>query len=199
MKSPIDDNWYRSLFQHRAGKKFAGEVTPEYAIVGKQGYEHLRRLAPDVRLLFIMRNPVTQAWSQFLHHCRSNNINAASLSSADITALLQQPRFVEISDYETTLHNLASVFPQEQLLTLFYEEMHQDRVGALRLVCNFIGIGFDETWFPQLTKRYNISQSATMPEEVRAHLRQTFRPLAAAIKARTGQIPQNWQDEFVEV
>lgn len=196
MDDPIDDDWYRSLFRQRAGRTFAGEVTPEYAIIGKTGYQHLRRLAPDVRLLFIMRNPVAQAWSQLLHHCRSNGIDAAGLSTGEITTLLQQPRFAEISDYDTTLRNLGEVFTQEQLLTLFYEDMHEGRARALRRVCEFIGIGFDAAWFPEPEQRYNKSQSAAMPEPVRHYLRATHRPLAMAIEARLGTIPQSWRDEF---
>lgn len=196
MKPTVDDDWYKALFSHRGAKTFAGEVTPEYAILGVEGYEHIKRLAPHVRLLFIMRNPVTQAWSQLLHHCRSNGIDETKLAPEDFIDLLRQDRFTEISDYETTLANLVEVFPQDQILTLFYEEMHQDRAAALADVCKFIGIGFDATEYPELSRRYNKSQSAPMPDAVRTHLQQVHRPLAQAIERRLGHIPEKWRAEF---
>ena len=67
MRAALDDDWYVSLFADRGGKKVAGEVTPEYALIGISGLKHLKRLAPDARIIFIMRNPVTRAWSQLLH------------------------------------------------------------------------------------------------------------------------------------
>ena len=70
MSDPIDDDWYRALFADRRGRRFAGEATPEYAILGVEGFRHLRRLAPSARVIFIMRNPVRQSWSQLLHQCR---------------------------------------------------------------------------------------------------------------------------------
>lgn len=196
MKSPIDDAWYASLFRHRGTRRFAGEVTPEYAILGQEGLSHLKRLAPDARVLFIMRNPVTRAWSQALHQCRARGLDATRQSTEALLAMLAEPRFQALGDYMATLDDMAAVFRQDQTLALFYEDMHQDRLAALEQVCRFIGIGFDAQYFGELGRRFNRSQEAALPDAVRGRLRVLYAPVAEAVRQRIGRIPESWVREF---
>jgi hypothetical protein len=195
MASPIDDAWYRRLFQHRGRSTLAGEITPEYAIIGKEGLSHIRRLAPEARVVFIMRNPVDRMWSQVLHQCRARGLDANRQSIATIVAMLTEPRFGELGDYASTLDDMAAVFRPDQTLALYYEDMHEDRLAALRRVCLFIGAKFDPAYFPELERRYNRSQTVVLPDEIRAHLRDLCRPQADAVQARLGRVPATWTRE----
>lgn len=199
MADPVDDAWYARLFAHRGPKLFAGEVTPEYAVLGRAGLAHIKRLAPDARVLFIMRNPVTRAWSQVLHQCRSRNLDAGRLSTEAIAAMLAEPEFARFCDYATTIDDMAAVFRPDQQLCLFYEEMHTDRVAALQRVCRFIGIGFDASGFGGLDRRFNRSQEARLPDAVRAHMRDLYRVQAEAVRQRLGRIPAPWEKDWPAV
>lgn len=196
MSSPIDDAWYAGLFRARSGRRFAGEVTPEYAIIGVEGLQHIRRLAPDARVIYIMRNPVARAWSQVLHQCRVRGLDANKQSPASITSMVTEPRFAELCDYAATLDAMAAVFPPEQTLILFYEEMHSDRLAALEEVCRFIGAGFETSYFSELGRRFNRSQDAALPEAVRADLRARYKTQVDAVRHRIGRIPTAWEAEF---
>lgn len=196
MGSPIDDAWYARLFAHRGSARFAGEVTPEYAILGPKGLAHIRRLAPDARVLFIMRNPVERTWSQVLHQCRARGLDANRQSLEQIVAMLDEPRFKELGDYTATLDDMGAVFQRAQTLSLFYEDMHADRLAALSQVCRFIGISFDPSMFGELGRRFNRSQDAALPEPVRHHLRELYRDQAAGVRRRIGRIPAAWEREF---
>lgn len=196
MASPIDDDWYRSLFRHRGHATFAGEITPEYAILGTEGLGHIKRLAPEARVIFIMRNPVDRLWSQVLHQCRSRGLDANRQSTEAIAAMLAEPRFGELADYAQTLDDMANVFREDQTLVLFYEDMHADRLAALRQVCRFIGTSFDPSYFTELGRRFNRSQQAALPAPVRAHMRELCRDQADAVRQRVGRIPDAWEREF---
>lgn len=196
MRPTIDDAWYASLFAQRGGRRVAGEITPEYAIIGRSGFEHVKRLAPDVRVIFIMRNPVTRAWSQVLHQCRSRGIDAAALTTSAAVAMLAEPRFRELGDYVSTLDDMAAVFAPEQQLILYYEDIHADRLAALQVVTAFLGVDYDEAHFPALGERPNRSQEAALPGPVREHLHTLYRPLADEIARRIGRVPQSWAAEF---
>ena len=196
MASPIDDAWYHRLFRHRGPATFAGEITPEYAIVGAKGLAHLKRLAPSTRVMFIMRNPVERTWSQVLHQCRSRGLDAARQSLDDIIAMVAEPRFGELGDYARTLDDMAVAFAPGQTLVMFYEEMHADRLAALEEVCRFIGTDFDPGHFGELGRRFNRSQEATLPEPVRQELRDLHRRQVEAVRARVGRIPPAWEREF---
>ena len=196
MDARIDDDWYRSLFSHRGTATFAGEITPEYAILGSEGLSHIKRLAPDARVIFIMRNPVDRLWSQVLHQCRARGLDANRQSPEAIAAMLAEPRFAELADYAQTLDDMAAVFSDEQTLVLFYEDMHADRLAALSQVCRFIGARFDAGHFTELGRRFNRSQQAALPAAVREHLRNLCRSQALAVRERVGRIPAAWEKEF---
>lgn len=196
MDNPVDDGWYARLFAHRGSRTFAGEVTPEYAILGEKGLGHIKRLAPGARVLFIMRNPVARAWSQVLHQCRVRDLDVNKQTTEAIVAMLAEPRFAEFCDYTVTLDAVAKAFRSDQTLALFYEDMHADRLRALEQICRFIGIGYDPAYFPALGRRFNSSQDAALPDAVRAHMRNLYREQADGVRIRVGRIPESWAREF---
>lgn len=196
MREPIDDAWYASLFADRGGHAIAAEATPEYAIIGEAGFRHVARLAPGARLLYIMRNPVTRAWSQILHRCRSEGRDAARMETDALVAITREERFEALADYVRALDAMEAVFPEEQIWLEFYEDIHADRLAALERICGFIGVGFDRRRFRDLARHYNVSQSVAVPDAVRAALRERYRPLAGQIRDRLGRVPGCWIEEF---
>ena len=196
MRPELDDAWYASLFEERSGKKVAGEVTPEYALIGEAGFRHLASLASDARVIFIMRNPVTRAWSQLLHLCRVRKLNAGSLKIDEFVEMAGEERFEALADYVQVLDALDKVFPRERVLLEFYEDIHDDREIALARVCGFLGVDCHTGRFSGVEKRYNKSQAVQMPPELAKHMRGKYRDMVCQVEERVGRIPAAWQSEF---
>ena len=196
MHATLDDAWYASLFAQRGGKKIAGEATPEYALIGEAGLWHLKSLAPDARIIFIMRNPVTRAWSQLLHQCRVRKLDADTLSVSELLAIAEEERSEALADYIRVLDALDAVFEPEQVLLEFYEDIHADRAGAMKRICSFLDVGFDADHHGGLEKRYNPSQNALMPEDLRKSLSIKYRAMAREVEDRVGRVPATWRRDF---
>jgi len=196
MKDPIDDAWYQNLFRHRGEATFAGEATPEYALIGEAGFQHIKTLAPAARLLLIMRNPVAQCWSQVLHHARSNGTDVSNASDDEIFRLADTERFRALSDYLQVVDGLERVFVPEQVRFEFYEDIHKHHDAALDRLCAFIGLDPFTADFSDSATVINPSQSVPMPNTVRAHLQDKYRDMAAEIGARFGRLPDDWIQEF---
>ena len=196
MADPIDDAWYASLFAERGGRRFAGEATPEYAILDEAWLGHLKRLAPDARVLYVMRNPVDRTWSQVLHHCRATGRDAAALPGDEAAALIDSAPFEAHGDYGAVLDRLDAVFAKDQTLVLFYEEIHADRMAALQRICGFIGLDFDADAFAGLERRYNPSQEAALPDAVRRHVVAKYADMVGEIARRAGPLPEHWLQDF---
>lgn len=196
MKPALDDGWYQSLFAHRGAARMAGEATPEYAILGEKGFRHVARLAPDARVIYIMRNPVARGWSQVKHYGRRNKLDVAKLSTASLIEIIDSEPFETHGDYLAVLDNLDKVFAPEQVHIGFYETIHADRLLALEEICGFLGVGFKPDYFPHPSKSVNRSQSASMPDPVRDHLRAKYAGLVAELKSRMGAVPDDWSDDF---
>lgn len=189
---PLDDAWYASLFAERDGRTFAGEATPEYALIGEAGFRHLARLAPDARVLYILRDPADRTWSHVLHLCRARRLDAARLTPEALLAIAREPRVETLSDYASTLDALDGVFSPSQLLVLFYEGIHADRMAALARICRFIGAEYDPSWFAAPERKANRSQDAPAPAEVRSALRARHRATVDAVAERLA-VPTSWR------
>jgi len=196
MSNPIDDRWYASLFNQRRGCRFAGEATPEYALIGEEGFAHMKRLSPDMRVLYILRNPVERAWSQLLHLCRREGLRPDGLGSDELIARARAPVFAAHGDYTAVLDALDRVFRPEQVRVDFFERIHADRDGALERICGFIGLGYDSAWFGETGRRFNPSAPAPMPAEIREHFRNEYAGMVSGLETRLGSLPESWEMDF---
>ena len=68
--SDCTDKWYLSLFDDQEG--FTGEITPAYSILKKQEIERMHKILPDVRLVYMVRNPIDRAWSHYRYRFASD-------------------------------------------------------------------------------------------------------------------------------
>lgn len=196
MADPIDDAWYAGLFADRLGRRFAGEATPEYAIIGTEGLEHIKRLAPDARVIYIMRNPVRQAWSQLLHQCRVRKLDARRLDESRMREILAEERMRALGDYAATLADVGRVFARSQVLALVYEDIHADRLNAIAEVSAFLGVRFEPAWFKGLDERHNKSQDVALPASFRPYLRTWTQDVARATAQSLGRMPKAWAEEY---
>lgn len=196
MAPVLDDAWYASLFAERGGKVIAGELTPEYALIGRDGFRHMKRVAPDARIIYIMRNPVDRAWSQLLHQCRVRKLDARRMPAVDFLAIVAEDRFSAIADYSRVLTDIAGEFPKSNLLIEFYEDIHDDRAAAIGRVCDFLGVGPGANRLGGLERRFNISQSATMPDALRSALVEKYAGIVADVRRHVGRVPEQWEGDF---
>ena len=74
------DRWYLGLFEPKAGR-LSGDVSPEYAILGKSAVRKVAGLCPDARYLFVIRDPVDRFWSALNLNVRSGRESGEALES----------------------------------------------------------------------------------------------------------------------
>jgi hypothetical protein len=48
----------RACLIRATARLFAGEITPSYAVLNEEGFRRVRRINSDIKLVFIMRDPV---------------------------------------------------------------------------------------------------------------------------------------------
>lgn len=192
MQPRLDDAWYASLFADRGVKTVAGELTPEYALIGRKGLRHMKKLAPDAHIIYIMRDPVDRAWSQLLHQCRVRKLDADAMPVEDFLAITQEERFSALADYGRVLDDLDAEFPDEQVLLEFYEDIHADRAAAMQRVCGFLGVDSNGVQTAGLEKRFNTSQPATIPATLHDVLTEQYAEMVETVRLRLGRVPDAW-------
>ncbi len=123
-------------FLHARAGPVRGEATPDYAYVP----EALRRIAadlPDVRLVFLLRDPVARAHSHYLHNTARERETlsfeeaiAAEPERLARTTGTDRERFsyVDRGRYLHQLRTVVELFPREQVMIQLFEDL-RDRPG----------------------------------------------------------------------
>ena len=138
--SDYSDEWYKSIFNLYKGVK--GEITPSYSMLSKEDISRMYAMAPDAKLVFMLRNPIDRAWSHFRHiKKRIKGFSLESVEENEIIAFMQSEGQELRSDYIRTLENFTSVFPKEQLLIGFYDAIIDAPEQLLQEVIQFLTSG----------------------------------------------------------
>jgi Sulfotransferase domain len=145
----LDLNWYLEQFAPGAGR-VKGEASPSYAILPVERIRLIRGLMPDVKLLFLMRDPVSRAWSHARHtyRYREATFSAGAGPLEGITEGMWYDSFAHDwalagGDYLGHLRRWLSVFPREQVFIGFYESIAARPEWLLREVFAFLGVSAD--------------------------------------------------------
>jgi len=107
------------------------------------------RMAPDARLMVILRNPVDQIQSHYWHLRRQNFHQARPVHPAPglFEALDLYPALLlEPAMYGRHLERWLALFPAERLLAIDHADLSRDLQGTLARICDFVGVDrFDFT------------------------------------------------------
>ena len=195
-------DWYLGHFDAGGGKT-RGEASPSYAALPSGRIRLARALFPDLKLVFLLRDPVARAWSHARHTRRFGEaaFGGAPLDEApvDWQAAACHEWVTASGDYLGHLRRWLSAFPREQVLVRFHEEIADRPEALFRDVLAFLGVdpSLPLDGFP-LRERINASPALAVPEAVRAALHRLWhgrtRELAAFLRNEFGlATPPAWR------
>jgi hypothetical protein len=186
----LDLKWYLRHFRPGEGR-LKGEASPSYALLPSRRIGLVRALMPRVRLLFLMRDPVSRAWSHARHNYRYREANfrgyAGELDAvpdAEWRANFRHPWPLLAGDYLGQLRRWLAVFPREQIYVACYERIRTDPVGLLRDVLAFLGARVDLDW-SRFRTRETILPGLEKPlaEPLQDDLRRLLQPRTRELEA----------------
>jgi glycosyltransferase involved in cell wall biosynthesis len=149
--------WYRDKMDLGSGGALrTGEITPAYSILGRDRVAEIRAEFPDLRLIFIIRNPIDRAWSSALMALERAQMTFEEASDQWFIDHFRSEGSLRRGDYEACLRTWRSVFPSEQLLVLRYESVRTEPRALLQRVAVHLSIDasfFSKPTDSQLTRR----------------------------------------------
>jgi hypothetical protein len=155
----IDD--YRRLFEGRNSEPAAGEISPQY-LYCECSPGAIRKLIPEAKLIAILRDPADRAYSHFCHSRRDGREPlsdfAAALAAEDkriAAGWWFNFHYRNRGYYARQLKRYLKLFPREQILVLFYDDMVTNCPGLLRKICAFLGV--DENHDFDTTEHHNVT------------------------------------------
>jgi hypothetical protein len=118
----------------------AGEITPAYGMLPPAVIQDIHRHVPNLRLLYLIRNPIERAWSAALMALERAEMTIDEASDAWFIDHFHSAGSRGRGDYRTCLRNWRAVFPNEQLLILRFEEMADAPEALLNRCFQHLGV-----------------------------------------------------------
>lgn len=200
--------WYIGQFPRDVPDgTLVGEATP-YALFHPRAPQRLYDVAPDARIIVLLRNPVDRAYSHYLHerargheplsfedalaaeperlHCLEERLASGDLLASDMH---KRASYVARGRYARQLERWLKVFPRDQLHILRSEDLYANPADVTKHVTDFLGL-------PPLQgdafSTHNATAGPPMREETRKYLEREF----AADNAHLAEI-LGWEPRWI--
>jgi hypothetical protein len=196
----VTDADYRAFLRDGApaGTRLTADITPAYALLGRNKLGQMTRCAGDVRFVYLMREPVARLWSHVRMAAPNVQTPGESLATAaerllaDVIAGAEhaEARWIaERGAYAAHLARFREHLAGATLLVMFTEDLLTPG-GAARLD-RFLGLTPDPA--PALGQKIHAGLPLDLPEGLAARARDWLRPQYDAAR-RFGALPPAWQE-----
>ncbi|MDR3586011.1 MAG: sulfotransferase domain-containing protein [Desulfosporosinus sp.] len=137
-------------FSKIKNEKVIGEITPKYLYYDSVPERIFESLGPNVKLIFIFRNPVHRAYSQYLMQlrtgCETNTFEKAlelesnRLSELTLPGVRDRYNYIDGGLYFKHLKKFLRIFDINNMLFLMFEELIVDPKITFEKVAHFLDI-----------------------------------------------------------
>lgn len=142
--------FYSSYFKNRTVEAMAGEKSTNY-MESPQAAVRIKQHLPDIKLIFILRNPVERAFNNYLWSKKNGYEKEAfevalALEEKRDKTLSERLRFARPHDYfsrgcyATHLKRYYDLFPRQNILCLFFEDLALHPESFVLNLHRFLGV-----------------------------------------------------------
>jgi hypothetical protein len=169
----LSDEWYGKIFALAQDDQVCGEVTPEYSLLPAEGIRHILRLAPAVKVLLSLRDPIDRNWSHIRMLARSQPEGA----TIDLRRIAEFADIRNRADYPAIIARWTAELPKDQLLITFLDDIVINPRAVMKDVCNYLEIDYKDEIFPRLSHAVHVGEELKIPAEIYEYLKAQLRPI----------------------
>jgi hypothetical protein len=148
--------WYQEHFDRHA--EVRGESSPSYTAYpfGSGVPERIRYVLPDVRMIYIVRDPVERMISGYVHSW-SRGYEHRPINAVFADRNFSESGYVALSRYHMQLEQYLEHFPASRLLVIALEDLEAEPDATMARVFRFLGV--DDTFSsPRFGVRHNVAR-----------------------------------------
>ncbi len=172
-----------------------GEITPAYATLDEAGIACIRSAVPDLRLIFILRNPLERAWSAAFMVLRRLEMDPSEASDGWFETLLRSQASQGRGDYAETIRRWRQWFPGDALLILRFEALREQPEALVNRCLRHIGVReLESAALRDMGSRQVVFAGATEPPRpaIWTALQALYEPRIAELGALLGEDLSDW-------
>lgn len=146
-----------------------GDTTPTYSAMSSREIRNIKKILPDLKIIFVIRNPVDRIVSSIMRDWTYSYLDKKKPTSRNIFALLRRVDnglSIRLTDYENSYHAWANCFGKDRVIVKSYDELVNCPDTFSREILEFVGVE-DPRFLPDdlLTKEEN-SSNQNLKEEI---------------------------------
>jgi sulfotransferase family protein len=135
----IDMENYARLFAHK-GSRLSGDITPTYSMLNDEIIEQIVGYFPNLKVIFLARDPVERAWSQLSMGVRLGRISP--FDATDVDAVIQKllhPHVLSLSYPSKIVARWRRYVRPELFRVYFFDDLKQNPAELRRSILLFLG------------------------------------------------------------
>jgi hypothetical protein len=187
---------YARLFSLK-GNLLSGDITPDYSTLSDRQIARIMRRFPNVKVVFIARDPVERVWSHLTMHMRRGTI-ARGLDADDVMRLMRR-RFVRERSYPSEIAaRWRRHVPGEQFGLFLFDDLVADADGLRRRVLSFLG-GDPARESGVINAAFNRKEDrekVPLPPAIRTEIARHFATEIKASAAAFGGAAKGWAEKY---
>ena len=144
MAKTISEEEYLNYYKDVTPEKFLGDGSASYYSDPKNP-ELIKKIIPNAKIIFIIRNPIERTFSDFLHtfmHIAVKRTFHEVLEEIK-DSKEEYPLFIKDSFYFETIKRYQKTFGEENVKVLIFEEFVKNEKNTVNEVLEFLGIKAD--------------------------------------------------------
>lgn len=188
-------NYFKRLLT-RDGVELTGDITPSYSCLSSYVFEQIHAACQargmQLKVVFLMRDPVQRCWSAVrMHRRKGKTRDDVDLRAEEEEAVLryyQSPNARIRTRYDWTIQALEAAIPRQNLFYGLYEELFCE--AEIDRLSSFLGL---ESRHEFADNRFNISKpQSALGDETARRIAEEYREVYQFCAARLPQIRQIW-------
>ncbi len=194
LKDPVDDTWFAGLYRDPQGPSWCAEFSNLNALLPQAGWQHVRRTARRVRVLYTLRNPLTRLWSHTRFHLAFTGglAQLADMKKPDFEVFLARPEVSDHGRYARVLRALKQNLNPEQYHIIIYDEIERAPHDVLSSIEAFLDIVPGTYNVDNLRERHNPGPWYAMPQAFVTAARPMVEAELTSLEARGFSVPAAW-------
>ena len=196
-RSHIDLEDYARLFEPK-GLLLSGDITPAYSMLHDEVIERIVSHFPNLKVIFLARDPVERAWSQLSMGVRLRNISPFDLTDVDhVTRTLLNPGVFLRSHPSKIVARWKRYVRPERFRIYFFDDLEKNPAELRRSILLFLGGDPNK---PGGRLKADDNQDAKgklrLTDKVRSRVAQFFEQELKACAAELGGPAKQWPTRY---
>ncbi|HVV64257.1 MAG TPA: sulfotransferase [Rhizomicrobium sp.] len=196
---PRDLRAYASLFRHK-GAQLSGDITAAYADLKEQTIEEIAASLPNVKIVLLVREPVSRAWSRASMAWRKNEFDETILHDIDrLREYIGETSWLSMENSSPTriIARWRAHAPNLEFRYFLFDDLVADADELRKRILTFLGADPDlQGKLPPSHNQKSEHEKLKVPEQAMAAMAEHYKDELRACAELLGGAARNWPARY---